>query len=202
MTIIGLLIGSCQSDNGIQVLFLDFVSYHCLSVNELPVTECNVIVLICYNADMSVTHEQAAADPERYQVLANGAIYDHEVKRIAGCPEGGTTAITQANSSELRKTWERQKAEAQLAAQAGMALGTINGSALETWAMIVFEQTGLAKDTEAGRASTKAAEFVGRAAGYLVNNRQQSGQNTQNIQVNVYNSEISRKIIDIMDSDT
>ena len=61
---------------------------------------------MCYNVSMSVTYEDVEREPERYQLLSNGAIYDHDIKKIAGCPGGGTNAITQANSREMsNKRW-------------------------------------------------------------------------------------------------
>ena len=67
----------------------------------------NVIFrLLCYNAGMSVNYEDATKDPERYQLLSNGAIYDHKVKHIMGNPGGGSTAINKANASALsKKRW-------------------------------------------------------------------------------------------------
>ena len=65
-----------------------------------------IIAIMCYNAGMSVTYEDVEREPEKYRVLKNGAIYDLEAGKIAGCPGGGTNAITQANSREYQnKRW-------------------------------------------------------------------------------------------------
>lgn len=54
------------------------------------------------------------SDETRYKRLANGAIYDREVGRIVSNPGGGTTAITQARSSELRSLWKASQARSRL----------------------------------------------------------------------------------------
>ena len=54
------------------------------------------------------------SDETRYKLLANGAVYDRQVGRIVANPGGGTKAITQARSSELRSLWRAQKARSRL----------------------------------------------------------------------------------------
>ena len=62
-------------------------------------------------SEYQLTHKDAEDNPERYQILSNGAIYDHEIKRIAGCPNAGTTGIkTQAQARELSNIrWEKRR---------------------------------------------------------------------------------------------
>lgn len=68
-----------------------------------------------YNVDMAtITHEEAKANKQRYKILSNGAVYDYEAGRIVANPGGGTTAITQAKSSELRALWTEKKQRAKL----------------------------------------------------------------------------------------
>ena len=61
------------------------------------------------------------------------------------------------------------KLEAQIAAQKGLAKALMGSGELlmDAWGMVVGKQAELSVDIEKGSSSTKAAEFVGRAAGLL-----------------------------------
>ena len=143
-----------------------------------------IIAFMCYNASMSVTYKDVEREPERYQLLSNGAIYDHKVKHIMGNPGGGTTAITKATTSAMRKTWEEQKLKAAFAAQEGARVALEKDTELEAWAAIVGGQASLAVATGQGQTSTKAAEFVGKAAGFLSDRRSQQQDTGQtNVQI-------------------
>src|SRR5690554_8224916 len=51
---------------------------------------------------------QVVKSNSRTKVLANGAVYDLDKKRIVANPGGGTMGITQENASALaRKRWEK-----------------------------------------------------------------------------------------------
>ena len=157
-----------------------------------------IFALLCYNASMSVNYEDAERDPERYQILSNGAIYDHEIKKIAGCPGAGTNAITQATARDFNKTWEEQKLQATIAAQEGARVAVGSDTQFAAWSVIVGGQASLALDTGKGQTSTKAAEFVGKAAGFLSDRRstQQDGGPT-NVQVNIGN-EVVEQLLGIL----
>ena len=103
--------------------------------------------------------EQIAAG-ENTKVLANGAVYDMNAKRIVANPGGGKSAITQANASALATArWDAYRERAEL----GAAKGARRNSSLDAWEWIVERQTALAGDIKKGRASTEAANFVDRA---------------------------------------
>ena len=103
--------------------------------------------------------EQIAAG-ENTKVLANGAVYDMDAKRIVANPGGGKSAITQANASALATArWDAYRERAEL----GAAKGARRNSSLDAWEWIVERQTALAGDIDKGRSSTEAANFVDRA---------------------------------------
>ena len=147
--------------------------------------------------DNPITHQVAEQNPDKYKVLSNGAVYSYDDGRIVANPGGGTHAITQANSNELRKTWERQKLEAAIAAQSAVAAQLKRDNALEAWGLIVGEQAELAIDTRKGQTSTKAAEFVGKATGFLGDRRSSdnSGEQVHNT-LNVFSDAFIAAIID------
>ena len=137
-------------------------------------------------SDNPLTYEIAEQNPERYQILKNGAIYDHSVGHIKAIPGGGYKAITKANSSELRKSWEDQKIKAAIAAQTGMTMAVGSDNQFDAWSRVNEEQTKLAIDTSKGQTSTKAAEFVGKAAGFLSDRRSNQDNPAQtNVQINL-----------------
>ncbi len=114
-----------------------------------------------------ITHEIARANPERYRILRNGAVYDLQAGRIAGNPPGGTaTAITPETSQAMHRRRAELRIQAQAAARSGVAT-LAGGSEYKAWAEIARAQAKLALDTDKGRSSTEAARFVGQAAGFL-----------------------------------
>ena len=143
---------------------------------------------------MSITHEEAAQDPERYQILANGAIYDHDSKNIQGNPGGGSTAITQARSSVLHKIRHEQAAED---IRKGMvqASGKKNTS---TAVQYIGEQLmDVVKDGQ-GRDVVSASKTLMQLGDLTPDYRQGAPPGTQNTQINVYGDEISKEIMTIM----
>ena len=103
--------------------------------------------------------EQIAAG-ENTKVLANGAVYDMDTKRIVANPGGGTSAITQANASAMATArWDAYRERAEI----GAARGARRDSSLDAWEWIVERQTELAGDIDKGRSSTEAANFLDRA---------------------------------------
>ena len=77
---------------------------------------------------MSETIEKKGKTMPRYKTLANGAVYDMQSGRICANPGGGTTAITQANSTEYRA---RNHALKTAAAARGVAVAIANGRGVD-----------------------------------------------------------------------
>lgn len=91
------------------------------------------------------------------RILANGAIYDMEKKRIVGNPGGGTTAITQSNATELiNKRWRDRQA------------------AFERGMERAFKETGQLPDGDHGNAATW--EVIGNKTATLLLDEQDGGK--------------------------
>ena len=131
-------------------------------------------------SDEVVSGDLVQAAP-RTKVLKNGAVYDLDKGRIVANPGGGTTAITQANATELiNSRWERYRNSA---VEGLAAAGAVNNR-VDAWAWIVEKQAGLAADVEKGRSSTEAARFVGSAVGAMPD-RGSAGANSGGDNVNI-----------------
>ena len=78
--------------------------------------------------DMKETIEKKGETVPRYKTLSNGAIYDLKAGKICANPGGGTTAITQAISSEYRA---RNHAKKTAAAARGVAVAIANGRGVD-----------------------------------------------------------------------
>lgn len=106
------------------------------------------------------------------RVLANGAVYDMNVKRIVANPGGGSTAITQAQSSAYHDLRRAKRIEI---AQRGIELGT-GATRWDIGAVdIIAAQSRLALDITKGRGSTEAARLVLGAAELLPERGQDAG---------------------------
>ena len=109
---------------------------------------------------------------ELREYQATGVIYDYTEKK----PVKGLTL----DSETARRLQGRKQELAIEAASAGMLAAVeslspdyVPGSGgLGAWAVIVGKQTELAMSPDAGNASTRAAEFVGKAADLLMDRRQ------------------------------
>ena len=158
---------------------------------------------LCYNAGMAgITHEQARADPDKYRILSNGAIFDKTVNHIVGNPGGGTKGITQLNSSAMHKKRQDKRLEGQLAAERGMGKAVLTGCALDAWEDIIHARAVVALDTGSGMVGNRATEIVGRAVGYLADSRsQQDGAGQTNVQVNI-GSDVLDRLEDILRIDS
>jgi hypothetical protein len=115
--------------------------------------------------------------PANIRVLANGAWYNMDTKRIVRAPTRGNIE-NQAQASELANIRWRK---AQAAAVQGLRDVSTKGSSLDAWRNIVRRQAELAQDTGKGRASTEAAKFIGNVTGFvqneLANNLANSSEN-------------------------
>jgi len=101
-----------------------------------------------------------------HRVLPNGAVYDMDKKRIIKAPYPNT--ITQENASDFHRMAAETRLQGKLAAQAGIADLVKTKSAVAAWRHIVNRQGWLAADVKNnGYASVKAAEFVGKATGFM-----------------------------------
>lgn len=115
------------------------------------------------------------------RVLKNGAIFDDNIKRIVGNPDGGpTTAIRQSNAADYHVMRQERILQGQIAARNGLGRASISkkGSALAAWADITANMAGYAM-TERSIGAVKAAEFVGKAAG-LVQDKADQGVSMPN----------------------
>jgi len=112
-----------------------------------------------------LTHEIAASQPDRYKILANGAIYDLEAKKIAGNPGGGTTAIDQSQASALAThRWEQQRQEWVEGGE--IAADSLKKAHLGAWRAIGENIATLAM-TKQDRTAVEAARLFGQNAGYV-----------------------------------
>ena len=104
----------------------------------------------------------------RTKVLANGAIFDIDRRRIIGNPPGGpTTAITKSKVVEYHEMSRQKRLDA---VYRGLATGTGRSNAHAAVEAIVARQAELAMDIDRGRASTEAARFSFQA-GELIQDR-------------------------------
>ena len=104
----------------------------------------------------------------RTKVLANGAIFDIDRRRIIGNPPGGpTTAINKSNVVEYHEMSRQAKLDA---VYRGLAAGTGRSNAHAAVEAIVAKQAELAMAIDRGRASTEAARFSFQA-GELIQDR-------------------------------
>ena len=118
------------------------------------------------------TSQPAQADTSHLRTLSNGAVYDYGRGRIVSNP-GGAQFITSANARDLVTRREELRAQAQLASQLEIGKRVPTGLALDAWGRAVGAQYDLAMDTDRN-VSVKAFENVGRATGFLVDERHTS----------------------------
>ena len=135
--------------------------------------------------------EQATAR-ENTKTLANGAVYDMDAKRIVANPGGGTTAITQANTSEMRQRWTEKKLAAQLAASEGIAR-TAGKADLEAWGDLAGKMWQRGMDTDDSR-GVEAVRMLGQMTGYIVDSRHDSDSGGSGLQINVSETGLQRLI--------
>ena len=119
---------------------------------------------------MSDNKDQPARDPpEGVIVASNGAWRDKDTGRFVpgGQPEN---MITTENATDFHQHRQQKQIMAALAAEGGLASAFPNNpTAFGAWSHIVEKQAQLS--TKDDYTSTKAADFVGKATGYLVSDR-------------------------------
>ena len=131
-------------------------------------------------------------DGVRYKQLKNGAIYGMEEGRIVANPGGGTGAITQANSNEMRQRWTEKKLAAQLAASEGIAR-TAGKADLEAWGDLAGKMWQRGMDTDDSR-GVEAVRMLGQMTGYIVDSRHDSDSGSSGLQINVSETGLQRLI--------
>ena len=131
--------------------------------------------------------EEAAADPERYQICKNGAIRDRLRSRFVG---GADITTKFDNASAMRandikkKTWEDNF-------MAGMAAAAGDGGSAERAVQLVGQNiTGIAINDH-GMPAVKAAAEVARLGGFV--------QREAGVNVNVLNVVDGRGLTDLVD---
>jgi len=116
---------------------------------------------------------------QSWRVCKNQTLYNLTTGKISATKQT-TTKITSESRHALnatRKESARQAAARGLArVRAGKNPQADDQNALEAWADIVEAQGKLAKNTDQGRSSTGAAVFVGRAAGFLSKEEEQTAE--------------------------
>lgn len=142
-------------------------------------------IIVVKGADL--TQAMIDADPERYQVLPNGAIYDHAVKRIVKAPENNT--INKENAREMiNLRWER----AREAAAAGMIEATAdirkvspsNVTEFDAFALMTKNLTNIAA-TKSDRAAVEAFRAVSQASGLVPDRAERGASDAPALQVNI-----------------
>ena len=105
--------------------------------------------------------------PDDYSIASNGAIRSKDTGRIVAHQPGGlTNVITPENANEFQQHRQQKQIMAALAAEGGLASAFKNNpTAYSAWSHIVEKQAQLS--TKDDYTSTKAADFVGKATGYL-----------------------------------
>ena len=108
----------------------------------------------------SITHEQARAEPDKYQICKNGVVRDRATGRFIAAGQN-SAMIKPIDAQRMNKhRWEL----ARQAATAGLA--SLHGADYKAISHIFEKQADLASDTARGRASTHAAEFIMTKGGY------------------------------------
>jgi hypothetical protein len=141
-----------------------------------------------------LTQEMIEADPERYQVLPNGAIYDHAIKRIVKAPAINT--INRENARELiNLRWQR----AREAAAAGMteAAASIAGvspsnvTEYDAYSMMTGNLARMAMQNN-DRSAVEAFRAVSQAAGLVPDKQSGGGGDAPALQINVSGDALAR----------
>ena len=146
-----------------------------------------------FNGGVARVTDEIQVDGERYRELKNGAIYDLSIGRIVANPGGGTTAITQANSSEMREVWRAQRIARAQEAITDHGKGDLGAGVKE----LTVAQVNLAADPDRGRASTEAYKTVLTAAGMWDRPGQSANNLANSTQITLPN-DIAHRILDII----
>jgi phage FluMu protein gp41 len=160
-------------------------------------------LVVLRGADL--TQDIIEANPERYRVLRNGAIYDNEAKRIVKAPENNT--INQENAREmLALRWEK----ARQAVAAGMIEGAAsikdispsNVTEYDAVSLMAANLTNIAA-TKQDRAAIEAFRAVSQAAGLVQERGQQVSSDAPALQINVSGDALARllQLMQGIDSD-
>ncbi len=129
--------------------------------------------------------------------LKNGAIYDRGIGRIVANPGGGTSAITQAQSSAMARTrWDKAAA----ATRAAIKDVSKSKTSLAAWSGLVAGLYTSAMDDEKPlRDRTIAAKFIGQAAD-LLPDRQNSQENSAGLTISAHFSpESALQLVQLLD---
>ena len=129
-----------------------------------------------------LTHEIAASQPDRYKILANGAVYGLQEKHIVLAPPKEKQFITHENASALAtQYWDEKRAEWVEGGE--IAANTLEKAHLGAWRAIGENIATLAM-TKQDRTAVEAARLYGQNAGYVQDrSRSDAGQpQTVNIQ--------------------
>ena len=130
---------------------------------------------------MGVTLEQAAADPERYQICKNGAIRDRQLSRFVS----GAAVTTKFDSGSAMLARERRRELWEQRFQAGMGEAAAaedkqrGGTAEDAIRLVGKNITQIAMSND-GMPAVKAAAEVARLGGWVEQGSRHSQGNTFN----------------------
>lgn len=134
-------------------------------------------------------------DSNRYRILPNGAVFDNTKAGkgpiVAKLPS--KSDITKDNSQDFHTKRALSRAKAEQAFRSGMAKSGPGKGSLATWAAIAQVQSDLAQDAERGLSSTRAAEFVGKASGFLSRDGENGSPGGVTLQIS---PDIARLLVD------
>jgi hypothetical protein len=111
------------------------------------------------------------ADNPGVYIAKNGAIMDRATGRIIS-GKNNNTKFTTEKIRELKEREALARIQAASSFRSGMARGLGLKSAVAAWGEIGAKQSELAVDTSKGLSSTRAAEFVGKASGFMVKDQE------------------------------
>jgi hypothetical protein len=149
-------------------------------------------IIVVKGADL--TQAMIDADPERYQVLPNGAVYDHAVKKIVKAPEN--QVLNQAQASALANLrWQRAR-EAAAAGLAGAVadvrkVSPSNVTEYDAYAQMTQNLARMAM-TNNDRSAVEAYRAVSQAAGLVQERGQQGSSDAPALQINVSGDALAR----------
>jgi hypothetical protein len=149
-------------------------------------------LVVLRGADL--TQDIIEANPERYRVLPNGAVYDLAIKRIVKAPEN--QAFTQAQAKEMSALrWEK----ARQAAAAGMAeraasIRDMSPSSVTEYDAVALMASNLVDiaTTKKDRAAVEAFRAVSQAAGLVPDKQSGGGDASPALQINVSGDALAR----------
>jgi hypothetical protein len=149
-------------------------------------------LVVLRGADL--TQDIIEANPERYRVLPNGAVYDLAIKKIVKAPENQAFDQAQAKvAANLRWEKARQAVAAGLA-QTASNLSGVSLSRVTEYDAVSLMAANLADiaSTKKDRAAVEAFRAVSQAAGLVPDKQSGGGGDAPALQINVSGDALAR----------